>query len=109
VVVISTQVDDSTVMDNDVPNIVRTICGCRIDEAPSISTVVADRQAAIGPDENVLSVVWIDRYSERRGLVPSSFLQAKTSWRDGARMRPSVSSVGADIDARNARNPPIVE
>ena len=98
--VVTTDVDDAAVVDDDVPDGLCAVGGRRIDEVPRHAGVGAHRQAAIGADEHSVGVRGIDRRSRKpqARFASVSVRQKSAGGVAVAGLRPGCAAIGADVD-----------
>ena len=108
--VVADQVDDPAMVDDHIPDIIGAVRGGRIHEAPRLAAIVADRQAAVRADDDIVGVVRIDADAERGWFVAPHRVETETGRRSGGGgMGPGVAAILADVDAGDARDLAVVE
>ena len=120
VTVVAADVNDplprrAAALNDDVPDVAGRGERCRVDEPPGHTRVVADRNTAVGPDEDVVRGARLDadahgrRLGDARGGAAESGGRVRSGRCRGDRMRPRRAAIGAHVDPGEADNAPVIE
>lgn len=107
--VVSAQVDDAVIMNNNTPYIVSGGIWRRIDPGKGGTAVVTDGQTTVSAHVYVLGIVVIDCDAVGRRLTITLGCETRVSCRPPSRMRPSPTAVCADVNAGYTFDPPVEE
>ena len=107
--VVAADVDDLTVVRDHIPHVGCGVIRGRVDKGPGRASVIADRETAIRSDINAVGIPPVDADAERRRLFAACWNAEARGGSAAGRLCPGRAAVIADIDARLAGKPAIVE